>query len=130
MCVSCNLKVRGGETVSDHFFVVNKNVISSALWFTVLLQFVSQSSELFCGYASNWTPAPPYFDTSATDIGIQRGNGVVAREPIREKNRIQLNQSFRWRAILMFNQLPLFLCNTTTASDVPCQPGFNNSLDH
>ena len=49
-------------------------------------------------------------------------------------------------AIRMFNQLPLFLRNTTvcyvysfkkkldlylsTVPDVPCQPGFNNSLDH
>ena len=54
--------------------------------------------------------------------------------------------SFRWRAIRMFNQLPLFLRNTTVCSvygfnkkldlylstvpDIPCQPGFNNSLDH
>ena len=54
--------------------------------------------------------------------------------------------SFRWRAIRMFNQLPLFLPNTTecsvysfkkkldlyltTVPDVPCQPEFNNSLDH
>ena len=54
--------------------------------------------------------------------------------------------SFRWHAIRMYNQLPLFLRNTTVCSvysfkkkldlyistvpDVPCQPGFNNSLDH
>ena len=54
--------------------------------------------------------------------------------------------SFRWRAIRMLNQLPLFLCNTTvcfvysfknkfdlylsTVPDIPCQPGFNKSLDH
>ena len=46
----------------------------------------------------------------------------------------------------MFNQLPLFLRNTTVCSvysfkkkldlylytvpDIPCQPGFTNSLDH
>ena len=46
----------------------------------------------------------------------------------------------------MFNQLPLFLRDTTvcsvysfkkkldlylsTVADIPCQPGFNNSLDH
>ena len=57
-----------------------------------------------------------------------------------------LNNSFRWRAIRMFNQLPLFLRYTTVCSlysfknklelylstvpDVPCQPIFNNSLDH
>ena len=54
--------------------------------------------------------------------------------------------SFRWCAIHMFNQLLLFLRNTTVCSvysfkkkfglylstvpDIPCQPGFNNSLDH
>ena len=54
--------------------------------------------------------------------------------------------SFRWRAIRIFNQLPLFLHNTTVCSvysfkkkldlylsivpDIPCTPGFNNSLDH
>ena len=54
--------------------------------------------------------------------------------------------SFRWHSISMFDQLPLFLCNTTmyyvysfkrkldlhlsTVPDVQCQPGFNNSLDH
>ena len=54
--------------------------------------------------------------------------------------------SFRWRAICMFNQMPLFLRNTTVCSvysfkkkfdlylstvpDIPCQPGFNNSLNH
>ena len=54
--------------------------------------------------------------------------------------------SFRWRAIRIFNQLPLFLRNTTVCSvysfkkkldlylstvpDIPCTPGFNNSLDH
>ena len=54
--------------------------------------------------------------------------------------------SFRWRAIRMFNQLPVFFRNTTVCSvynfkkkldlyvstvpDVPYQPGFNNSLDH
>ena len=53
---------------------------------------------------------------------------------------------FRWRAIRTFNQLPLFLRNTTVCSvysckrkfdfylstepDIPCQPGFNNSMDH
>ena len=54
--------------------------------------------------------------------------------------------SFRWRAIRMFNQLPLFLRNTTVCSvycfkkkldlylstvpDILCEPGFNNNLDH
>ena len=54
--------------------------------------------------------------------------------------------SFRWRAIRLFNQLPLFVRNTTVCSinrfkkqldsylytvpDSPCQPGFNNILDH
>ena len=54
--------------------------------------------------------------------------------------------SFRWHAIHLFNQLPLFVRNTTVysihsfkkqldsyLSTVPaslCQPGFNNSLDH
>ena len=54
--------------------------------------------------------------------------------------------SFRWRAIRIFNQLPLFLRNTTVCSvysfkkkldlylstvpAIPCTPGFNNSLDH
>ena len=54
--------------------------------------------------------------------------------------------SFRERAIRLFNQLPLFLRNTTVCfihrfkkqldsylSTVPnslCQPGFNNILDH
>ena len=55
--------------------------------------------------------------------------------------------SFRWRAIRMFNQLPLLLRNTTacpvysfnkkldllylsTVPDIPCQQGFSNSLDH
>ena len=54
--------------------------------------------------------------------------------------------SFRWHAICLFNQLPLFVCNTTVCSnhrfkkqldsyistvpDSQCQPGFNNSLDH
>ena len=54
--------------------------------------------------------------------------------------------SFRWRVIRLFNQLPLFLRNVTVCSvhsfkkkmdfyqstvpDFPCQPGFNNSLDH
>ena len=54
--------------------------------------------------------------------------------------------SFRWRAICMFNQLPLSLRNTTicsvysfkkkfdlylsTVPDIPCRPGFSNSLDH
>ena len=54
--------------------------------------------------------------------------------------------SFRWRAIRMFNQLPLSLRNTTVCSvydfkkkldlylstvpDIPCRPGFSNSLDH
>ena len=53
---------------------------------------------------------------------------------------------FRWRAIHLFNKLPLFLCNATVCSihsfkkqldsylstvpDSLCQPGFNNSLDH
>ena len=53
---------------------------------------------------------------------------------------------FIWCAIRMFNQLPLFLRNTTecsvysfkkkldlylsTVSDIPCQPRFNNSQDH
>ena len=56
--------------------------------------------------------------------------------------------SLRWCAIRMFNQLPLSspLCNTTVCSvysfkkkldlylstvpDIPCRPGFSNSLDH
>ena len=54
--------------------------------------------------------------------------------------------SFRWRAIRLLNQLPLFVRNTTVCSihsfkkqldsylstvpDSPCQPGFNNSLEH
>ena len=54
--------------------------------------------------------------------------------------------SFRWRAIRLFNQLPLFVRITTVCSiysfkkqldsylstvpDSPCQPGFNNNLDH
>ena len=54
--------------------------------------------------------------------------------------------SFRWCAIRLFNQLPLFVRNTTVCSihsfkkqldtylstvpDSPCLPGFNNSLDH
>ena len=54
--------------------------------------------------------------------------------------------SYRWRAIRMFNQLPLSLRNTTVCSvysfkkkfdlylstvpDIPCRPGFSNSLDH
>ena len=54
--------------------------------------------------------------------------------------------SFRWCAIRMFNQLPLSLRNTTVCSvysfkkkfdlylstvpDIPCRPGFSNSLDH
>ena len=52
--------------------------------------------------------------------------------------------SFRWRDIRLFNQLPLFLRNATVCSvhsfkkifclstvpDFPCQRGFNNSLDH
>ena len=54
--------------------------------------------------------------------------------------------SFRWRVIRMFNQLPLSLRNTTVCSvysfkkkldlylstvpDIPCRPGFRNSLDH
>ena len=54
--------------------------------------------------------------------------------------------SFRWRAIRIFNQLPRFLRNTTVCSvysfkkkldlylstvpDIPCTTGFNNSLDH
>ena len=54
--------------------------------------------------------------------------------------------SFRWCAIRLFNQLPLFVRNTTVCSihsfkkqldsylstvpDSPCVPGFNNSLDH
>ena len=54
--------------------------------------------------------------------------------------------SVRWRTIRLFNQLPLFVRNTTVCSihrfkkqldsylstvpDFPCQPGFNNSLDH
>ena len=54
--------------------------------------------------------------------------------------------SFRLCAIRLFNQLPLFVRNTTTCSihsfkkqldsyqstvpDSPCLPGFNNSLDH
>ena len=54
--------------------------------------------------------------------------------------------SFRWHAIRMFNKLSLFLRNTTVCSvysfkkkldlyvstvpDIPCQMGFNNSLDH
>ena len=54
--------------------------------------------------------------------------------------------SFRWRAIRMFNQLPMFLHNTTlcsvysfktkldlylyTVPNIPYQTGFNNSLDH
>ena len=53
---------------------------------------------------------------------------------------------FRWRAIHLFNQLPLFVRNATvcyihsfkkqmdiylsTMPDSLCQPGFNNSLDH
>ena len=58
------------------------------------------------------------------------------------------NKSFRWRAICMFNQLPLSLTlrNTTVCSvygfkkkldlylstvpDIPCRPGFSNSLNH
>ena len=54
--------------------------------------------------------------------------------------------SFRWCAIRLFNQLPLFARNTTVCSIhgfkrqlnsylstvpySPCLPGFNNSLDH
>ena len=54
--------------------------------------------------------------------------------------------SFRWCAIRMFNQLPLVFRNTiicsvysykkeldsylSTVSDIPCQPGFKNSLYH
>ena len=54
--------------------------------------------------------------------------------------------SLRWRAIRMFNQLPLSLRNTTVCSvysfkkkldlylstvpDIPCRLGFSNSLDH
>ena len=54
--------------------------------------------------------------------------------------------SFRWRVIRLFNKLPLLLRNVTVCSvhsfkkkldfylstvpDFPCEPGFNNSLDH
>ena len=54
--------------------------------------------------------------------------------------------SFRWCAIRLFNQLPLFVRNATVCyihsfkkqldsylaivPDSPCLPGFNNSLDH
>ena len=53
--------------------------------------------------------------------------------------------SFRWRTIRMFNRLPKCICMLSSCSvnrfkseldsylrnivDLPCQPGFNNSLD-
>ena len=79
-------------------------------------------------------------------ISDRRGRACIASHVGVGRLGTLAYNSFRWRAIRMFNQLPLFLRNTTVCSvygfkkkldlylstvpDIPCRPGFNNSLDH
>ena len=86
------------------------------------------------------------FSSICTKESNRRGRTCITSHiNVRRLGTLEYN-SFRWRAIRLFNQLPLFLRNVTVCSvhsfkkkmdfylstvpDFPCQPGFNNSLDH
>ena len=76
----------------------------------------------------------------------RRGRACIASHVSVARLGMLAYNGFRWRAISMINQLPLFLRNTTVCSvnsfkkkldlylstvpDSACRPGIHNSLDH
>ena len=89
---------------------------------------------------------PNLFPPICTKTSDRRGRTCISSHlNVGRLGTLEYN-SFRWCAIRLFNQLPLFVRNTTVCSihsfkkqldsylstvpDSPCLPGFNNSLDH
>ena len=89
---------------------------------------------------------PNLFPPICTKTSDRRGRTCISSHiNVGRLGTLEYN-SFRWCVIRLFNQLPLFVPNTTVCSilsfkkqldsylstvpDSPCLPGFNNSLDH
>ena len=80
---------------------------------------------------------PNLFPTICTKESDRRGRTCITSHiNVGRLGALEYN-SFRWHAIRLFNQLPSFLRNVSVCSvhsfkvpDFPCQPRFNNSLDH
>ena len=89
---------------------------------------------------------PNLFPPICTKTSDRRGRTCISSHiNVVRMGTLECN-SFRWCAIRLFNQFPLFVSNTIvcsihsfkkqldsypyTVSDSLCLPGFNNSLDH
>ena len=87
---------------------------------------------------------PNIFPPKCTKASDRRGRtSPVSHITVGRLGTLEYN-SFRGHVIRLFNQLPLVLRNATVCSihsfkksfylstvpEFPCQPGFNNSLDH
>ena len=85
-------------------------------------------------------------DPILCNFSDRRGRScVISHVNTRRQGTLTYN-SFRWRAIRLFNSLPKSLCDITDCSvcsfkqrlhcylnsipDLSCSPGYNNSLDH
>ena len=86
----------------------------------------------------------PNFSNPSTCSGRRGRSCVISHVNVRRVGTLSHN-SFRWRSIRLFNSLPMHLRSISSCSvlrfktqldiflgsveDLPCLPGFNNSLD-
>ena len=84
-------------------------------------------------------------DPISCNFSNRRGRSCVISHVNTGRQGTLAYNSFRWRAIHLFNSLPKYICDTTNCSvcsfkqrldrylnsipDLPCSPEYNNSLD-